>query len=124
MSKKFKIKQNPTFKADVEIPLVGGKSITTNMEFKYFTRKELARIYDGWSKQAEELKFEDVSLEELTQQEIDLQVRQIKDIVSGWDIEDEFNDENIEAFVDMTVHAAKAVVDTFQEAYQEARKGN
>lgn len=124
MSKKFKIKQNPTFKAKVVIPVVGGDGVETEFEFKYLTRKELAAMYDKWSDEAKKLTFEDVTLAELTDQEMKLQVVQIKDIVCGWDIEDEFNDENIEGLVNISINIVKAVTDVYQKAYVESKLGN
>lgn len=124
MSKKFKIKQNPTFKAKVVIPVVGGDGVETEFEFKYLTRKELATMYDKWSDEAKKLTFEDVTLAELTEQEMKLQVMQIKDIVCGWDIEDEFNDENIEGLVNISINIVKAITDVYQKSYVEAKLGN
>lgn len=124
MSKKFKIKQNPTFKAKVVIPIVGGDGVETEFEFKYLTRKELAAMYDKWSDEAKKLTFEDVTLAELTDQEMKLQVMQIKDIVCGWDIEDEFNDENIEGLVNISINIVKAITDVYQKAYVESKLGN
>lgn len=124
MSKKFKIKQNPTFKAKVVIPVVGEDGVETEFEFKYLTRKELAAMYDKWSDEAKELTFEDVTLAELTDQEMKLQVMQIKDIVCGWDIEDEFNDENIEGLVNISINIVKAITDVYQKAYVESKLGN
>ena len=124
MSKKFKIKQNPTFKAKVVIPVVGGDGVETEFEFKYLTRKELAAMYDKWSEEAQKLTFEDVTLAELTDQEMKLQVMQIKDIVCGWDIEDEFNDENIEGLVNISINIVKAITDVYQKAYVESKLGN
>lgn len=124
MSKKFKIKQNPTFKAKVVIPVVGGDGVETEFEFKYLTRKELAAMYDKWSEEAKKLTFEDVTLAELTDQEMNLQVMQIKDIVCGWDIEDEFNDENIEGLVNISINIVKAITDVYQKAYVESKLGN
>lgn len=124
MAKKFKIKQNPTFKSKVSIPVVGGSPIEVEFEFKYRTRKELAEMYDKWSDEAEKLKVEDVTLLELTEQEIGLQVMQIKDLVVGWEYEDEFNDENIEELVNISVDIVKAITDTYQDAYIKVRQGN
>lgn len=124
MSKKFKIKQNPTFKAKVVIPVVGGDGVETEFEFKYLTRKELAAMYDKWSDEAKKLTFEDVTLAEPTDQEMKLQVMQIKDIVCGWDIEDEFNDENIEGLVNISINIVKAITDVYQKAYVESKLGN
>lgn len=45
---KFKLIQNPTFKADVMLPTVGGNPVKVGFEFKYRDRAELATLYAGW----------------------------------------------------------------------------
>lgn len=125
MAKKFKIANNPTFKSKVSIPRVGGDEIEVEFEFKYLTRKELAKVYDGWQEKLKDLNItDDTTLSELTDIEVELQIKQLKDIVQGWDFEDEFNDDNIEQLVETSVFAAKTVIEAYQEAYMKAKVGN
>lgn len=125
MAKKFKIANNPTFKSKVSIPRVGGDEIQVEFEFKYLTRKELAKVYDGWQEKLTDLNItDDTTLSELTDIEVELQIKQLKDIVQGWDFEDEFNDDNIEQLVETSVFAAKTVIEAYQEAYMKAKVGN
>lgn len=125
MAKKFKIANNPTFKSKVSIPRVGGDEIEVEFEFKYLTRKELAKVYDGWQEKLTDLNItDDTTLSELTDIEVELQIKQLKDIVQGWDFEDEFNDDNIEQLVETSVFAAKTVIEAYQEAYMKAKVGN
>lgn len=125
MSKKFKIANNPTFKSKVSIPRVGGSEIEVEFEFKYLTRKQLAAIYEEWQAKLSELNItDDTTLTELTDIEVELQIKQLKDIVVGWDFDDEFNDENIEQLVETSVFAAKTVIESYQEAYMKAKVGN
>ena len=125
MAKKFKIANNPTFKSKVSIPRVGGSEIEVEFEFKYLTRKQLASIYEEWQAKLAELNItDDTTLTELTDIEVELQIKQLKDIVIGWDFDDEFNDENIEQLVETSVFAAKTVIESYQEAYMKAKVGN
>lgn len=125
MAKKFKIANNPTFKSKVSIPRVGGSEIEVEFEFKYLTRKQLAAIYEEWQAKLSELNItDDTTLTELTDIEVELQIKQLKDIVVGWDFDDEFNDENIEQLVETSVFAAKTVIESYQEAYMKAKVGN
>ena len=125
MAKKFKIANNPTFKSKVSIPRVGGEAIEVEFEFKYLTRKELAKVYEGWQEKLTDLNItDDTTLSELTDIEVELQIKQLKDIVQGWDFEDEFNDDNIEQLVETSVFAAKTVIEAYQEAYMKAKVGN
>lgn len=125
MAKKFKIANNPSFKSKVSIPRVGGDEIEVEFEFKYLTRKELAKVYEGWQEKLTDLNItDDTTLSELTDIEVELQIKQLKDIVQGWDFEDEFNDDNIEQLVETSVFAAKTVIEAYQEAYMKAKVGN
>jgi hypothetical protein len=127
MSKKFKIAQNPTFKSKVKIPRVGGETIEVEFEFKYYPRKELAKLFDKWAVESEKL-FKDLPEEaqysELVEKQEQLQVNQIKDVAIGWEFEDEFTDENIASLVDTGQAVVDAVMDAYNTAYQKAKSGN
>lgn len=131
--KSFKLQMNPTFKAPVKIPRVGGEPLSVTFEFIALGRRELAKVFDKWK--AENLALleaatkaadegSEYSLEEWADREIVLQVNQIKDIVKGWGFSDEFNDENIEALVETSVSVTDAILEQYNEAYTRARSGN
>ncbi|ANA49261.1 hypothetical protein PMW_136 [Pseudomonas phage phiPMW] len=133
MAKSFKIQLNPTFQSAVEIPRVGGDPMRVTFTFKAFDRLAMARIFDKWKEQGEEMlkqMREDTendnpwSMEKLTTKEIELQASQLKDVVDGWGFSDEFNDENIEALVGTAVSVTDAIMEQYHEAYARARKGN
>jgi len=131
VAKTFKIQQNPTFKEIVKIPRVGGEPLEVVFEYKYLTRKELAVLQDDWNKATKEMiekwtKAEDAerSLEEMSEDEITHNVKQLKDIVVGWNFSDEFNDENIRALVEATLHTTDSIVNAYYEAYTKAKVGN
>lgn len=131
--KSFKVQMNPTFKAAVKIPRVGGEPLDVTFEFKVFPRKELARLFDGWKKEqlaliqeAKDVESEGevFTLEQWANSEIAMQVRQVKDITIGWGFDDEFSDENIEELVSTSVSVTEAILDQYNEAYARARSGN
>lgn len=125
MAKKFKIAQNPTFKADVKIPRIGGSSDVISFEYKFIPRKELADMYDSWRDKAASLEVtEESKLSDLTEFEIDLQTQQLLDIVTGWGFDDEFNEENVRLLVESCAAAPAAIIDGFQNAYVKAKEGN
>ncbi len=131
MPKTFKIQQNPTFKETVKIPRVGGEPLEVVFEYKYLTRKELAILQDDWNKATKEMieKWtkagdDERSLEEMSEDEITHNVKQLKDIVVGWNFSDEFNDENIRALVEATLHTTDSIVNAYYEAYTKAKVGN
>ena len=125
MAKKFKIAQNPTFKADVKIPRIGGAYDVVGFEYKFIPRKELAGLYDSWRDKASTLEInEDSKLIDLTEFEVDLQTQQIMDIVIGWAFEDVFNEDNVRMLVESCAAAPSAIIDGFQSAYVKAKEGN
>lgn len=131
MAKKFQIAQNPTFKEKVKIPRVGGEPLEVEFEYKYLTRKQLAALQDEWQAETKkmvnkwtEAEESEYSLEEMAEDEIQYNVKQLKDIVVGWSFDDQFNDENIRALVEATLHTTDAVVRGYHEAYSKAKVGN
>lgn len=127
---KFKIAQNPTFKADVEIPRVGGEFIEVPFEFKYRDRKALAALFLGWQQalKADEARFKamgvDLTIVDLTDAGIERQVEQVEALVSGWGFDDKLSPESIRALVETSAGAAEAIVKAYQQAFDTARLGN
>ncbi|MCO7515708.1 phage tail assembly chaperone [Pseudomonas guariconensis] len=125
---KIKIAQDPTFTAPVKVPRIGREPESVDFQFRYMDRVELAALFDRWNKArdawAEQIQKSGASWEEVTAGEISLQAEQLKDIVVGWDLEDEFSDEAIVELVRTCTGAPKAVTDAFQAAYNPARLGN
>ncbi|WLG43229.1 phage tail assembly chaperone [Pseudomonas sp. FP1740] len=124
----FKIAQNATFKAEVEIPRVGLDPVKVEFEFKYRDRKELSKYYDKWNAERDALIQESIkdgsTWEEATAGQIALEAGQLKDIVVGWNFEEAFTDEAITELVTTCVGAPAAVIEAYQAAYAVARRGN
>lgn len=125
---KIKIAQNPTFTAVVQVPRIGGEPAPVEFEFRYMDRVTLASMFDRWNKARdawnEKARKGEASWEEVTAGEIALQAEQLGEIVTGWDLEDEFSQEAIVNLVRTCIGAPKAVTDAFQAAYSQARLGN
>lgn len=127
---KFKIAQNPTFKADVEIPRVGGEAIKVPFEFKYLDRKDLATLFDSWEarrktdQEALEAKGGSLTLTDTTNSHIAYQADQVQDIVAGWGFDDKLSPESIRALVETSAGAGNAIVKAYQDAYTPGRLGN
>ena len=125
---KIKIAQNPTFTAEVQVPRIGGESVPVAFQFRYMDRVALSAMFDRWNKArdawAEKAQKDGATWEEVTIGEIALQAEQLGEIVTGWDLEDEFSAEAITDLVRTCTGAPKAVVDAFQAAYSPARLGN
>jgi hypothetical protein len=124
----FKIAQNPTFRAPVQIPRIGGDAVEVEFEFKYMDRKALAELFERWGTARQDLldrvKAEELTLPASTQAEIVLQAQQINDVVAGWAFDEPFSEESVTALVTTCVGAPKAVIDAYQEAYSPHRLGN
>ena len=127
---KFKIAQNPTFKADVEIPRVGGTFIKVPFEFMYRDRKELAKLFASWqaSEKEDRERFkdrsDDITLVDLAEVSIDRQVEQVSELVVGWGFDDKFTPEAIRALVETSAGAGDAIVQAYQNAFAVVRLGN
>lgn len=125
---KIKIAQTANFLAKVAIPRVGGKPVDVEFTFIYMDRLALSALFDKWNKLRDEhaakVKEDGMSWQEATASEIELQVSQIKDIVSDWSFDDKFGDEAIAALVTTCIGAPQAVLDAYQGAYNPARLGN
>lgn len=127
---KFKIAQNPTFKADVDIPRVGGEFIKVPFEFKYRDRKALAALFLGWqlTLKADEARFkamgEDLTIVDLTDAGIERQVEQVEALVLDWGFDDKLSPESIRALVETSAGAAEAIVKAYQQAFDTSRLGN
>lgn len=127
---KFKIAQNPTFKADVEIPRVGGQVIKVPFEFKYRDRKTLAALFLSWQEtlKADEARFKEMGAEltivDLTEAGIERQVEQVEALVSGWGFDDKLSQASIRALVETSAGAGDAIVKAYQQAFAPARLGN
>lgn len=127
---KFKIAQNPTFKADVEIPRVGGQVIKVPFEFKYRDRKALAALFLSWqgTLKADEARFKEMGAEltivDLTEAGIERQVEQVEALVAGWGFDDKLSQASIRALVETSAGAGDAIVKAYQQAFDPARLGN
>jgi hypothetical protein len=124
----FKIAQNPTFRVEVDIPRIGADPTKVGFEFKSLDRKALSKYYDKWNKARDEAiqesRKDGATWESATEVQIALEVRQLKEIVVGWDFEEDFTDEAIIELATSCAGAPAAVIDAYQKAYEIARRGN
>ena len=124
---KIRIAQSATFTAPVLIPIVGSAPEKVEFTFMYRDRAELAALFDEWNdkrKKAQAALGDKPSWSEIVAVDTEQQTQQIKDLVVGWGFDDEYNDDNIVAFVKSCQGAAEAVVKAYEGAYSQARLGN
>jgi hypothetical protein len=101
---KFSLTANPTFKALVDVPVPGGKSAAVEFTFKSRTRDEFRLFIDGLGDR--------------------LDVDVIMDMASGWDLEDPFDQANVELLTQNYLGAARAVIEKYLSELTAARLGN
>jgi hypothetical protein len=127
---KFKIAQSGTFKAEVEIPRIGGTFIKVPFEFKYRSRKELAALFLSWevSVKADRERFaeigDDLTIVDITDAHIERQIEQVQAVVVAWSFEDKLGLDSIRALVETSSAVGDAIIKAYQKAYEPARLGN
>lgn len=128
MAKKFSIKRDPTFTTTVNLPAPGQEPIPVGFTFKWMDRKALVKFnedrYAFAKRFADFVVKDDVTGSEVAQFAIDFEVPQLKSIIADWDIEEEFNDENLKTLVESGSELPAAIVRGYLEAYDKAREGN
>ncbi len=100
----LKLKPDPTFKAQVAIPLHGGGETKVEFDFQHRTRDEL----EAWLKAGADRDDVDAVLE----------------AARGWELVEPFDRENVSELVQNYIGAARAVVDTYVRELSQARLGN
>ncbi|WP_207285224.1 phage tail assembly chaperone [Pseudomonas sp. FW300-N2A2] len=124
----FKIAQNTTFKAEVEIPRVGFEPVKVECEFHYRDRKELSKYYDKWNSErdalAKEAMKDGATWESATAGQIALEIEQLKETLVSWSFDEELTDEAIAELVSTCVGAPIAIINAYKKAYEVAARGN
>lgn len=132
MAKRFSIVQNTTFKQKVKVPRIGDEPIEVTFEYKYLTRPQLTAMNEEWNKARTEMlegwekdrEAGTLELSQMNEGETVFNVNQLKDILVGWEFDEEFNEDNIRALVESSIGATDAVIGAYNEAYQKAKLGN
>ena len=101
---KIKLEADPTFAADVPVPIPGAGTTDVKFIFKHRTR-------DAVNKWIEESK-------DFTEAET------IRSVATGWELDDPFNDESIEKLCQNYAGAGLAVIETYFNELRGARAKN
>lgn len=101
---KFNLSVSPTFKAKVLIPIPGKTAEPVEFTFKGRTRDEFRKFVDDLKDR------EDVNV--------------VMDIASGWDLEDAFDEVNVEILTQNYLGAARAIIEKYLNELTQARLGN
>lgn len=128
MAKKFSIKRDPTFKATVNLPSPGQEPVPVEFTFKWMDRKEVAQLQDKWLDFYREC--EPIALEkewgnkEWAEARSEFEYGVLKSFVEAWDIEEEFNEENLKALVESSSDLSAVIVRGYISSYEQAKSGN
>lgn len=101
---KIKLVPDPTFTAKVPIPVPGGKPVDVEFTFLHRKRDEVK----GWIEANAEA----------------TDVESIKWCAKGWELDDEFNAENIDLLCQNYAAAGVAILQTYLDALRGARTKN
>lgn len=101
---KLKLTPEPTFKTKVGISVPGKGKVPTEFTFRHKTRKEVL----AWIEESKDMKDADL----------------IVDIATGWELEDEFNAENISALCEAYSSAGGEIVTAYLQELSGARAKN
>ena len=101
---KLTLSPEPTFKADVTIPVPGGKAAVVEFVFKYRDR-------DGFKEFIDSLGGGD---------DVDV----IMDMASGWDLADPFDRANVEKLAKLYMAAPMAIMNAYTDELTGARLKN
>jgi hypothetical protein len=121
---KLKLTVNPTVQAKVGIPLASGDKTDVLMTFKHRTRTEFAELMASFTTKPEEVVSVGDDPAAAARAGLKKDIDAVLSMVSAWDLEDEFNRDNVELLLENYFGAASAIYETYGQALQGARRGN
>lgn len=101
---KLKLVAAPTFKAKVGIPVAGGKAVDVEFVFRHRTKSELDEFIKTRAEKSDADSF--------------------MDMCSGWDLDDEFNKENVEQLLESYIGSAVATYRAYIDELVAAKAKN
>lgn len=126
---KIKLGARPkSFKRKVEFAMLDGTVGVIEVEFKYRTRTEFGRMIDELLETAKASTDApaDVKAEmfELMSRTTEANADYVLQIAQGWNLDEEFNRENIQQLGDEIPAAVAAIMADYRSAVTEGRLGN
>ena len=100
----FKLVPNPTFSARVPIPVPGSRPEKVLFTFKYRDRDQFKELMNR--------------LEQMPDMEM------MKEVASGWELVEPFDDEHLEIFIEHHIAGPRSVLQTYLDENGQARLGN
>jgi hypothetical protein len=111
----FKLKADPTFKQKVGIPSHGDLGpVEIEFTFKHRTKSELDEF----------LATIDAAVEKGGYLGIESDINYVQQVASGWELTDEFNQENIRLLLENYMGAAGAISNVYLTTLYQVKVGN
>jgi coenzyme F420-reducing hydrogenase alpha subunit len=141
MAQKIKLGNRPkSFARTITFAMVEGGEGCMELQFKYRSRKELAKLTDEVQSAAQAQHDADIEsikakaekkepIEPLKQidvldRDISLQVDYLMQVVEGWNLDEKFDRAAVEQLADEVPAAISAAIETYRKAINEGRSGN
>lgn len=130
---KLKIESiGPNFGAVVvKAPTPFGEPVDVKFEVRFMTKTQLAEMEAAHYALLDQLMHDmnaESKMEELILQgcrkDMDVQVSRLKDMATGWDLDDEFNEANIRRLVDRVPTIGMLLFEGYAAKYRKERQGN
>lgn len=124
---KIKLGNRPeSFKHVVKFPMLDGTTGAIKVSYRYRTRKEFGTFIDGIVADAKAEKVEDAefSMSDLMDKTAGSNGQYIMKALDGWDLDEEFNLENVQQLADELPAAVNKIMEDYRAAILEGRLGN
>lgn len=114
------------FKHTVKFPMLDGTTGMIKVSYRYRTRREFGVFIDGMVADAKVEKVEDAefSMSDLMDKTAGSNGQYILKAVDGWDLDEEFNIENVQQLADELPSAVNAIMEAYRIAILEGRLSN
>jgi hypothetical protein len=141
MAQKIRLGGRPkSFARTITFPMVEGEEGCMELQFKYRTRKELAKLTDEVqsaaqaqhdadiasikAKAAKKEPIEPLKQVDLLDRDMSLQVDYLMQVVEGWNLDEKFDRAAVEQLSDEVPAAIAAAIEAYRQAINEGRSGN
>ena len=123
-------KRPKNFKHNITVPLLDGTTGSMEIVFIYRTRTEFGQMIDslmddaGVKPAGEDEESQKLSLAQAMERTKETNADYILKVAEGWNLESEFNRENVAQLCDEIPAAAMAIMNSYRTAITEGKLGN
>jgi hypothetical protein len=124
---KIKLGARPeSFKHTVKFPMLDGTQGTIEVHYRYRTRKAFGAFIDSVFESANEPQVDGTkpNLADIMAKTAGANASYIMQAVVGWNLDEDFTEENVQQLADEIPAAAAAIMNDYQKAILEGKLGN